>query len=618
MIVTKENISKAIADISKYKYISLDTETYGLRWTDTIFSLILSVGDTPIAQDYYFNFNSGVDVYGAPMGEALSKEDVYGALRHLFEDTQRIWCIQNAIFDLNMLHKDGVELKGQIHCTKGAARVLDNDRMSYSLDELGRVELSVRKDDKVKKFINTQHQLTAEDKKNKVKGADKPKCYEQEQIPGKKTKTKRMFFDKVPFDIIVPYGERDGRLVHNLMRKQVPLLKDFPAWETEKKMPQVVSRMICKGLRVDPAYCQTAIEHEKTLLEQAKYVYAQVAGVTEYKAGRLQLQEVFNRFGLPYEYTDKGNPKFDEASVEKVDHPAIEQLLTIREHEKRIGTYYSSFLYHRDQHDFIHPFLDPYGTRTYRFSSSDPNMQNVPKEAEEGLTHYVRKCFIPDNDDYLLLFIDQDQVEYRMLLDYAEETALIYDVLAGRDVHTALAERMGVERSVAKTLNYAILYGVGAAKLGRMLKVSEAQAKVLKQSFFEAMPGVRDFVKTCMSVAKQKRAIRTWDGHWGQYRDENFVYKAPNFVIQGGCAGVVKRAMVQLDEFLRPYKTHMKLQVHDELVFGLHKSETFLVPEIKRIMEEVYTPMNGMKLTCSVNYSDVSWGYPDLKKWVDK
>jgi DNA polymerase-1 len=201
-----------------------------------------------------------------------------------------------------------------------------------------------------------------------------------------------------------------------------------------------------------------------------------------------------------------------------------------------------------------------------------------------------------------------------MMLDYAGQADLIEEIKQGKDVHQATADLVGVTRSAAKTLNYALLYGVGNEKLSGMLGISFNEARDIKNRYFSALPGIKDFVRTAMEVARERKFVRSWAGRVFLFPEEDFFYKAPNKVIQGGCADVLKIAMVKLEAFLKPYKSHMKLQIHDELLFGVHKSETHIVPEIVRIMENVYIPMNHMPLTCSVSWSSTSWGTPDKIK----
>lgn len=612
MLVTTNNLTKVIAKLRTHSMLALDTETTGLRHKDKLFSVII----TGESGNYYFNFNGCKDMEGERPNVILPRVVLHELNQSLFNIPSILWIMHHAKFDLKMLYKDGCTIAGPIHDTKSAARVICNTHMSYSLDNVAWRELGVRKDDGVWDYINNRHKLTDAEKKynnkqkDKTKRIKKEKCYVMEEVPGKKTRVKRPFFHKVPFSIMVPYGERDAAITFRLGKKQLGMVGMRPIWETEKHMSQIVKDMELEGIKIDVPYVNRAIEYERGKVEAAKKKFVEIADIEQYVGGPKMLEHVFDKFGVDIPRTPKGNPSFKDDVLEHIDHPIVEQIRTIREHEKKANTYYSSYLYLRDNQDKIHCSLNFDGTDTGRFSSSDPNLQNVNKEEVDGLDFYVRKSFIP-NEDEVLLMIDYDQQEFRMMLDYAGQHDLIEEILQGKDVHDATADKMGVTRKPAKTLNYGLIYGMGIDKLAWALGCPSDEAKALKQQYFSEMPDIKVFIQTCMRVAKQKGFVRSWAGRYFFFPDRDFCYKAPNKVIQGGCADVIKKAMVQIHEFLKPYKTHMKLQVHDELIFGLHKDELHLAPKLKQIMEDAYVPMNRMKLTCTASWSPVSWGHCD-------
>lgn len=200
-----------------------------------------------------------------------------------------------------------------------------------------------------------------------------------------------------------------------------------------------------------------------------------------------------------------------------------------------------------------------------------------------------------------------------MMLDLAGELELIDKVKAGLDVHKATAEMMGETRSRAKTLNFLLLYGGGVAKLAEALGITLDQAKALRGRYFERLPKVVGFIRDTIEEADRAGRIFNWAGRMYHF-DRETSYKAPNTKIQGGGADVMRFAMVQIERFLAPYRSKQIATVHDEILFQVHKSELHLVPELQRIMENVY-PHKHLPLTCSVSHSWQSWadkvkGYP--------
>jgi DNA polymerase-1 len=262
------------------------------------------------------------------------------------------------------------------------------------------------------------------------------------------------------------------------------------------------------------------------------------------------------------------------------------------------------------------------GTDTGRFSYSDPNLQNVPKE--ESGTWRVRRAFRPTAPEWCLVMIDYAQMEYRLMLDYAGQMDVIRKILEeGLDVHQATSTSMDVDRTSAKTLNFMLLYGGGTAKLAAALGISIEKAGQLKHRYFKRLEKIRAFSRNIINKAEGRHFVFNWAGrvcHFPEVQTkkgpDRLAFRAPNHVIQGGCADVVKRAMVRCHEFLRAYSSRMLLQVHDEIVFEVHRSELDIVPELRKIMETAY-PHRHLPLTCDVEHSWTSWGdkvkgYPEI------
>ena len=229
----------------------------------------------------------------------------------------------------------------------------------------------------------------------------------------------------------------------------------------------------------------------------------------------------------------------------------------------------------------------------------------MSKEEDLSEKYLIRRSFVP-RPDHCFVMLDYSQMEYRMMLDYAGEMELIEQVKNGMDIHEATAQMMGVSRREAKTLNFMLLYGGGAQKLADALGLSLEEAQKLKALYFDKLPKVRSFIRKCVKVAEQRGYIVAWSGRVLRYPDSDFAYKAPNGLIQGGCADVVKHAMVECHSFLAHYKSKMLVQVHDELLFEMHKDELALVPRLQGIMEGAY-PYKHLPMEVGVDHSWVSW-----------
>lgn len=591
MLVEKSNFNFVLDKLREHKYFAVDTETYGLGWDDRLFSVIVSTE----MDNYYFNFKPYPD---KAYSVVLSGEHLH-ELFNLINSVCLTLFMHNAKYDMRRLALEGINISSRVVCTEVAARIARNDYRKYTLDECGR-RIGFRKDDTVNKWIN--------------KKINKAKTFYT--IPGKKNRIANKHYDKVPLDMIRKYGELDGKITYNL---GTYLLKDIsrknlnPVLSMEAELTRTCFKMETDGIKLDRKKVQECFDYHVAKQLDYKKKFRELTG-DEYKASSNVLKPIFDEFGLPYGTTAKGNASFDKDSLENIDHPIANIIKEIKNQDKKVSTYYSSYLYYMGDDDVIHPNMKQAGAKTGRFSYSNPNLQNVPKRNEDEGDVKVRSCFVP-REGYCFVMIDFDQQEYRMMFDYAGEYDVIKRINDGEDVHQVTADMLGISRDQAKTVNFGLLYGMGPEALGSMLKVSVEKAELLIQAYFSKLHGVKKLIRDVINNGKRRGYIYNWIGRRSYCDDKNYGYKLPNALIQGGCADVIKIAMNNLAIKLNDKKSRMVLQVHDEILFEIHETELDIVPELKELMESVYVPRNGMKLTCSVEHSWDNWadkveGYP--------
>lgn len=600
MIVTGQGLDQVLANFGTPGHYGLDTETTGLTEDDQIFSLILSDEN----DSYYFDFNNGP--------EPLNRELVFRRLnQEVFANSESVWFIHNAPFDLRMLAREGCELAGRVQCSYATERLLKNNyfgKNAYKLSGLA-ARRGMSKDESVDAYI----------KENKL--------YTEKPMPGKKKISQLLHFDKVPFEVMSKYGLKDGylhRAVGLAQLKELDAacnLRDAPSlrplYENEVRLTKTLFRMGRRGVTIDRERVQKALEFELDEVRGATQRFLQVAG-TPFTDSNVALAKVFDRMGESYPKTDKGNPSFKADFLEELDTPLAKAINTIRYHERRAGTYYSSFLHFADTKNVIHAEANQAGTETGRMSYRDPNLQNVPKEDEtedQAIPYHVRESFIP-RSGHFFTSIDFEQMEYKVMIDYAGEQKIIKQILDGADFHQAIADQCGITRKQAKTLNFAILYGAGITKIAKMLGVSLAQAKELKATYFGRLPRVQQLIRDITRAGEARGFVFNWLGRRCYIAQRDWAYVLPNHLIQGGCADIVKIAMNKVDDFQinRESTTAMLLQVHDELLIETREGDESSIPKIRELMESVYKPQNGMRLTTSVEHSSKSWGYRDKVK----
>lgn len=325
------------------------------------------------------------------------------------------------------------------------------------------------------------------------------------------------------------------------------------------------------------------------------------------------------------------------------ENPNLDFLAKItkaKEADKKIGTYYENFLKLKDENDYIHCGLNQEVAKTGRFSSSDPNLQNLEKVYVEldSDDFCVRKAFIAD-EGCRLFFFDYDQQEMILMLDQAEEMGIIKKLIdkVFDDFYLATADQIKeildiiIERKQAKDTSLALAYGKGILAMAKdfgyipsnptneEIEEGKRKAKKFKEQFFLALPKLKKLVKRLESAVKWYGKIHNPFGRVLYFTKEE-AYKALNGFVQSGAADITKYAMVKVEkefnEFRKKHnlKSRLTLCVHDELVFNIGiGEESLVIPAIKKMMVEAY-PFKHIGLTVGVDYSPInkhgfsSWG----------
>jgi DNA polymerase-1 len=261
-------------------------------------------------------------------------------------------------------------------------------------------------------------------------------------------------------------------------------------------------------------------------------------------------------------------------------------------------------------------------------SITKPALQTLPKRDKR-----IRKAFVPD-DNYKMWFFDLDQVEYRLFAHYAKLPALLEQIKNGYDVHAATAatlfnqnldelvekvhsgdDEANALRSRAKTLNFALIYGMGNQALANDLHVSLTEATDIKARYFSTMPEARIFLNTVQQVIKMRGYVKNFFGRRRRL-DADDCYKAPNALIQGCAADYIKHKIVNIYKFLMyyNYKTHMTNVVHDEVVFNIHNDEQILAPVLRWLMSDFET--FRCPITAGAENGNPSWGEKEEQNTV--
>ena len=317
----------------------------------------------------------------------------------------------------------------------------------------------------------------------------------------------------------------------------------------------------------------------------------------------------------------------EETLLEYADkNPIIEAILDYRAAKKLLSTYIEPFPdYISEQDGRVHTTFNQALTSTGRLSSSNPNLQNIPIRTERG--REIRKAFVPEGPDGLILSADYSQIELRVMAHMCGDGHMLKAFQEGEDVHAATAAKIfGVpvaevtadQRRKAKTANLGIMYGISAFGLAQRLRVPRSEAKRLIDGYFESFPSIRAFIDNTIAQARKDGYVQTLFGRRRYIQDINIQNatlralaerNAVNAPIQGTAADIIKLAMIAVDKELREsgMNSRMVLQIHDELVFETDIKEVEALKSlVTRCMENVIKL--SVPLTVECNYG---------KNWIE-
>lgn len=578
-----QDFSRTIELLEKYDTLSLDTETTGLLpyKDDRLFAIIIATKDN----EYYFNYNL--------LNNPLSSDTLPEFTKLL--KNKKIF-MANAKFDLAFLEKEGITVDGNVIDILVQARLIQNDLLKYSLASCAE-RAGMQKLDIVEKYIS-ENGLHAKDEYGDTK----------------------KFYNAVPLEIMSEYACKDARLTYDLGVKYEIRIDEISSYtttglnplskvaENEYRFTKTCYNMEKLGIKIDKVRIHNIDNYIGNSLFELLTTFKQITG-NDFKDSNKFIYSIFYPRGCEGGRTEKGNPRFDEKALKEIINSdkyipkkLAKIILEIRELHKIKASYCDTIKKFMSNDGVIHCDIKQAGTTTGRISIKNPALQTIPKDG--GIVP-IKGCFIP-REDYFFVEFDYMAFEYRMMVEYAKEEILAKKIKEGVDVHQATADMMGVDRKTAKTLNFMLLYGGGTDKLAESLGVDRQKAELLKYKYFMALPRTREFITRVNMVANGRRMVVNWLGRISRFDAIGSSYKAPNALIQGGCADVVKVAMNVCDSYLSNKKSNMLLQVHDSILFEIHKDEKDIIPHLKNILEKTY-PSKLLKMEVEGKYSKTNW-----------
>ncbi len=379
-------------------------------------------------------------------------------------------------------------------------------------------------------------------------------------------------------------------------------------YKMELPLATVLAKMEIEGIKIDQVRLE---ELDVRIAKKIATLTTEIIDLAGYEfniASPKQLGEVlFDKLQLPFGKKTKTGYSTNIDVLNKLEghHPIIEKIVEYRTLSKLYSTYIIGLKQAIHEDGKIHTIYRQAFTSTGRLSSVEPNLQNIPIRYEEG--REIRKVFIPSPQNQLLAS-DYSQIELRVLAHMAQEEVLIEAFKNDEDIHTKTAQTIfgkqeitSLERRQAKAVNFGIIYGQSAWGLSEGIQISPKNAERFITKYYETFPGIKGFMDRVVSDAETLGYAETIY-HRRRYLPEltSSIYmqresgkrNAMNAPIQGSAADIIKIAMIKIDQELQKkhLKTKLLLQIHDELVFDVHHSETVQISQlVKEVMEHCVT-----------------------------
>jgi len=577
-VIYQENkLEKLITKIKKAKFVSLDTETDSpfptkARLVGISFSL-------KPHQAYYLPLRHNYE--GAP--RQIPKDSAFSLLKKVLGSPGIKKVGQNIKYDYIVLKREGILMQGLDLDTMILSYLLEPNWGKHNLGKLALAYLQA-------------------------------KAIPYKDIVGKGKK--EVTINKVPIKQVAPYACQDADLAFQLSSLLWPKVKekqlDTLYREIELPLIEVLADMEIWGVKIDTNALRKLSSELKYELELLTKKIYEVSGVKFNINSPQQLADVlFNKMKLPPSRKTKITKGFS-TSVDVLQelaqtYPIANYVLEYRQLTKLKSSYADSLpLLLNPETGRIHTSYNQTVAATGRFSSSDPNLQNIPVKGELG--QRFRQAFIPASG-HLFLSADYSQIELRVLAHLSEDPALIESFYQDHDIHQDTAHRVFGEDSLlfkedqrrrAKIINFSIIYGASAYSLARELGTSYSEAQAFIDRYFEKYPKVLEFLEKKVSQAQKKGYSETILGRKRQVPELKHADKltqqvgrriALNTPIQGTAADLIKKAMIDIWKEIkkRKLKSKMILQVHDELVFEVPDNERDELEElVKDKMENVF------------------------------
>lgn len=589
LIDTKDKMVELFDFFRTKKILSLDTETTSTNPIDAeLVGLSFSVNEK--------------EAFYVPVPPNFEEaKNIVNIFKSIYEDEKILKVGQNIKYDIEVLHKYGVQVRGKMFDTM-LAHYLINPELPHNMDYMAETLLNYK----------TVH---------------------IEELIGPKGKNQKNMRDLNPKDVYV-YAAEDADITLQLKNVLEPRLKEINAeslfWDIEMPLVPVLAEMELNGVRIDTNTLKETSEiFKKRMKEYEERIYTEAGEQFNISSPKQVGEILFDKLKV----TDKpkrtrtGQYVTSEEVLQQLKQkaPIVQDILSFRAIKKLLSTYVDALPKLINPHTgHIHTSFNQAQTATGRLSSSDPNLQNIPVRTDDGKE--IRKCFIPE-PGCEFFSADYSQIELRIMAHLSGDENMIEAFREGLDIHRATAAKIWKEdinevtdaqRKKAKQANFGIIYGITTYGLAQRMEIPNSEAKEIIDGYFATFPKVHAYMQKAIQLARAKGYAETMFGRRRYLPDilskngtvRGFAERnAINAPIQGSEADIIKIAMIRIYKRFKEegIRSKMILQVHDELNFSVYPEEK------ERVQEIVITEMQNAAQLSVPLLADAGWG----KNWLE-
>jgi len=533
------------------------------------------------------------EAYYVPVPEDKNEaQNIISEFQSVFENEAILKIGQNLKYDISILKKYNIKVKGKLFDTMLAHYLLEPDQR-HNMDILA------------ENYLNYSPVSI-------------------ETLIGKKGKNQKSM-RSVAVEKVAEYAGEDADITFQLKQKFAPQIQENNLSElfenVELPLISVLSEIELSGVTIDTETLKNySLDLAENITEIENKIYEQ-AGDKFNIASPRQLGEIlFNKLKLDKKPKKTKTGQFatgEEILIKLADkNEIVQNILDFRQLQKLKSTYVDALPELVSKMDgLIHTSYNQAVAATGRLSSTNPNLQNIPIRTERG--REIRKAFIPRSEDFILMAADYSQIELRIMAEFSQDESMIQTFREGKDIHAMTASKLynvkigevdSEMRRRAKTANFGIIYGISVFGLSQRLNIPRKEAKELIENYFSEFPAIKSYMDEIINFARKHEYVETVLKRRRYLRDINSrnanqrshaERNAINAPIQGSAADMIKLAMIKIHQEMQHQKlqSRMIMQVHDELVFDVYKPEE---EKLRKLIQHLMTTVVPMKVPLEI------------------